>query len=82
MSKLGIENSSNDEEQTTRVCRVQDGKLFLGKTEVELYRPQPEAEKLIPDTLFYSTPQNLKTLEKMLQDFLLGMISFMMRLNF
>ena len=30
MSKLGIEKSSNkDEEQTTRVCKVEDGKLFL-----------------------------------------------------
>ena len=58
--------------QAEVVCRISaDGKrLTLGKTTTDVY--SPDSKTKIPETLFYDTPQNVATMEEMLQDFLLG----------
>ena len=46
-------------------CIVENDKLRLGRTEVDLYKPTSKTK--IPETLFYDTPQNLATMEAILQ---------------
>ena len=69
MAKMGIEKSELQADQDIR-CGVDGHTLQIGNTSVPLYDPSSKTK--IPDTLFYDTPQNLATMEAMLQDFLLG----------
>uniref|UniRef100_A0A0K2VIZ0 Sulfhydryl oxidase n=1 Tax=Lepeophtheirus salmonis TaxID=72036 RepID=A0A0K2VIZ0_LEPSM len=52
------------------IVRITNDTLTIGKTSCSLYKP--ESYTKVPETLFYETPQNVRVLENLLQDFLLG----------
>ena len=65
MSKQGMERAVSKADLLEIKSVVEGDTLTIGRTSVDLYRP--ESKTKIPDTLFYDTPQNLATMEAMLQ---------------
>lgn len=52
-------------------CEVNDAVLTIGRTSAPIYRT--DAVSKVPHILFYDVPQHLSIMEKLLQDFELGM---------
>lgn len=69
--KLGIVPKSQDSENNVVKCEINDNILTIGKTSAVIC--QTDAISKVPKILFYNVPQHIQLMEKLLQDFELGL---------
>ncbi|KAF2893198.1 hypothetical protein ILUMI_12979 [Ignelater luminosus] len=69
--KLGIIPKSQDSENNMVKCEINDNILTIGETSAVIC--QTDAISKVPKILFYNVPQHIQLMEKLLQDFELGL---------
>ncbi|KAM8718667.1 hypothetical protein ACLKA7_001387 [Drosophila subpalustris] len=73
MKQAGIHQSSNQEPMNnSRRITVEDNKLRIGETEMQLSELVLTQQSKVPSTLFYEMSQHVLMLERLLQDYLIG----------
>ncbi|KAL7742632.1 hypothetical protein ACLKA6_002000 [Drosophila palustris] len=73
MKQAGIHQSSNqDSINNSRRISVEDNKLRIGETEMQLSELALTQQSKVPSTLFYEMSQHVLMLERLLQDYIIG----------
>lgn len=75
MKQVGIESRAGQDKPKKvgdKPISVEQNKLRIGQTEMQLKEATAFQQSKVPSTLFYEMPQHVALLERLLQDFLIG----------